>query len=45
MRSFIAIVQRGCDPLVDILLIVHGEEVGGSQHHQPSGSSLWAAYC
>ena len=47
VRSSTAVVQRGRDQFMDILLI---GDVSGSQHHQASGSSdlgsmtLWAAY-
>lgn len=36
--SFTVMVQRGCNQLRDILLIVAGE-VSGNQHHQPSSSN------
>ena len=43
MRSFIIMVQRGCDQLVKILQLVGGE-VSGRQHQQPSGSSRSGVY-
>lgn len=49
MRSFIVIIQKGHDHLVDIFL-VDWCEVSWSQHQQPSdptslkSTSLWAEY-
>ena len=40
-RNFIAMVQRECDQLKDILLI---DVMSRSQHHQPSGSNRSEVY-
>ena len=36
VRSLIVMVQIGCDQLMGIFLI-HGGEINGNEHHQPSG--------
>ena len=48
VKSFMVMVPRGRDQLMDSFWLVGGE-VSGSQHRQPSGSKrlgscLWAAY-